>query len=435
MECLTNGRNEKSYNEEVRSFCMTLHFYSPRAYNYVRGKFNNNLPSVSTMRNWYASLNACPGYTIESFNILKQKAMAHREAKRSKLRCALMNDEMAIRLHAQWNATKMQFDGFVDTGRSVSGQDSLPLAKDALVYLVSGFDEDFKIPIAYFLVNGLTAVDRAALTNEIFIRLYEIGIEVMSLTLDGLPANLAMCKILGADFENETAYISDPTQSNHKIYVFLDPPHMLKLARNSFGTRNLVDIDGGLIDWKYLSLLYDVQKSLPWNLGNKLNKAHMQWEKQKMSVKIAAETMSNSVADSLQFMIGECDSFKHAESTSNYVRIINDIFDVMNSTKNSTNATGFKRAITKTTAHELFSRFREALHYLRGLKVEGEGRSILKSSVYTAFIGFYNNMINLMNMYEDYVESDQVEEIFTHRLCQDHLECFFGSIRSMGGND
>lgn len=414
---------------------MTLHFYSPRAYNYLRGKFNNHLPSVSTMRNWYASLNASPGYTTESFNILKKKATQYEEVTGSKLRCNLMCDEMSIRRHAQWNKSTMQFDGFADTGRSAHGQDSLPLAKDALVYLITGVDDDFKIPVAYFFINGLNGVDRATLTNEIIIRLNEIGIEVVALIFDGLPANLTMCKALGADFDTGKAYISDPRQTNRKIYVFLDAPHMLKLARNALGTRNLIEGNGGVIEWNYISLLFDSQKSLPCNLGNKLTKAHMQWQRQKMSVTLASQTMSSSVADSLQFMKTECDLFEHADATIEHIRIINDIFDIMNSTLNSGNATGYKRPISKDTAPELFNRFQEALHHLNGLQVQGENKSIFSSTVHTAYIGFRNNILNFMRIYEDYVETGKMEMIITHRFCQDHLETLFGSIRSMGGKN
>lgn len=140
------------------------------------------------MRNWYASINASPGFTMEAFDSLKKKAEKVKEKTGSKMLCALMVDEVSIRRHAQWNEAAMKFDGLVDLGRNVPNQDSLPLAKDALVFMISGVDDDFKIPIAYFLVNGLTSDERAAMTNEILIRLSETGIEVVSITFDGLPA-------------------------------------------------------------------------------------------------------------------------------------------------------------------------------------------------------------------------------------------------------
>lgn len=103
MDCLAFGRDEKSFNEDVRSFCLTLNFYSPRAYNYVRMKFDNTLPSNTTMRNWYASINASPGFTSEAFANLKKKADDVKEKTDSKLFCSLIFDEMSIRRHSQWN--------------------------------------------------------------------------------------------------------------------------------------------------------------------------------------------------------------------------------------------------------------------------------------------------------------------------------------------
>lgn len=387
------------------------------------------------MRNWYASINASPGFTVEAFESLKKKADEFKENTGSKMLCALMDDEVAIRSHVQWNAAAQKFDGFVDLGRNDRTLDpnevNLPLAKNALVFMISGINKDFKIPIAYFLVKGLTADEKAAKTNKILIRLSEIGIVVVSLTFDGHPVNIAMVKIFGGNFDGNP-YIFDPADKNRKIYIILDPPHMLKLARNCIATRNLIDGDGGLISWKYFESLYDAQKNLSWNLGNKLTKAHMQWDKKKMSVKLAAETLSNGVADSMEFMQQECEQFKDVAATVKFIHIFNDIFDIMNSTT-SEKDTGFKRAISKSTALELFRRFEEAMMYIKQLKVEGESKPIFSSSVHTSFIGFYNNMISFMGIFNDYVQTNKIEKIICHRLCQDLLESFFGSIRSMGG--
>lgn len=71
--------------------------------------------------------------------------------------------------------------------------------------------------------------------------------------------------------------------------------------------------------------------NMAWNLGNKLTKAHMQWEKRKMNVQIAAETISNSVADAMKFLKDDCEDFKDVGGTSEYIRTFNDIFDTMNS--------------------------------------------------------------------------------------------------------
>lgn len=309
---------------------------------------------------------------------------------------------------------------------------AIPLAKEALVYMVCGVNADFKIPVAYFLSDSLSGAEKCHITREILMRLSEIGIKVISIIFDGLRSNITMCVELGGSFDEGRAYIQDPINESHKIYIILDAAHMLKLSRNCIGAKNIIDSEGGLIEWKYLSLLYDAQQNLTYNLGNKLNKSHMQWEKRKMCVRTAGETISNSVADSLEFMKRECIEFKDAGSTIKYIRIINDIFDIMNSTGRE-GKTGFKRPITNETAVEYFKRFDEAMEYIKGLQIEGEKVPILHSASRTAFFGFYNNMLNFKSIYEEYVATNEIPALITHRFSQDLLESFFGTIRSMGG--
>lgn len=346
------GKTAKSYCQDVRAFCLTVSYYSRRAYNYLRSKCDSNLPALSTIRNWYSSINASPGFTSESFEILKKKAAEYEKEGRT-LYVAGMFDEMAIRRHAQFDPSTLKFlghvdlGGFLDMGRKTADNEPLPIAKEALVFLVSGVTEDFKIPIAYFLSNGLNGDEKAAIINEIIIRLEEIGVHLVSLTFDGHASNIAAGKILGADFVNGLAFIRNPIDPDRKIYLYLDEAHMLKLARNVFGDRNLIDGDGGVISWEYIDLLYEAQKSLPYNLGNKLTKEHMQWEKKKMNVKLAAQTISHDVADSLEFMKEECPKFENVDATVKYIRTIRDTFNIMNSTK--VDAIGFKRPISIET--------------------------------------------------------------------------------------
>lgn len=345
LDCLAFGKGQRNFSEDVRAFCLTLHYYSPRAYNYIRTKFDNHLPASSTMRSWYSSINSAPGFTSEAFDALKSKADECKK-KGKPLYANMIFDEMAIHQHSQWNPNKRKFDGFIDMGVPATEDKPLALAKDALVFLISGVEEDFKIPVSYFLTNGLIAEERVALVNEVLIRLAEIGIVVVSITFDGLPANLAMCKVLGANFDAEEAYILDPTNRDHRIYITLDAAHMLKLIRNCLGSRNLVDSDGKSIQWNFIELLYNTQKNLTYNLGNKLTKEHMEWTCRKMSVRLAGETISGSVADSIEFMSTKSETFKNSEGTVKFIRIVNDVFDVMNSTKLN-GAKGFKRPLSK----------------------------------------------------------------------------------------
>ena len=50
-------KNPGAYPPELRSFAMTLKFYSAKAYNYVQKSFDLGLPCASVIRSWYSSMN------------------------------------------------------------------------------------------------------------------------------------------------------------------------------------------------------------------------------------------------------------------------------------------------------------------------------------------------------------------------------------------
>lgn len=81
------------YTPTLRKFALTLNYYSPAAYKYVRSVYNNVLPHTRTLNRWYGPIDAEPGFTNEAFNALKKK----RAVTEKTLVCNLVFDEMAIR--------------------------------------------------------------------------------------------------------------------------------------------------------------------------------------------------------------------------------------------------------------------------------------------------------------------------------------------------
>lgn len=61
----------KSYSPELRSFALTLYFYSPHAYRYVRKMFETCLPHPRTIQMWYESVDGNPGFSKPVFFSLK----------------------------------------------------------------------------------------------------------------------------------------------------------------------------------------------------------------------------------------------------------------------------------------------------------------------------------------------------------------------------
>lgn len=97
--------------------------------------------------------------------------------------------------------------------------------------------------------------------------------------------------------------------------------HMLKLMRNCLGNREILfTSDEKKIEWKYFVRLVKLQLENNINFGNKLTKTHLQFEDKKMNVRIAAETLSDSTADSMQFAnsVLKLDLFEGSEATQEY---------------------------------------------------------------------------------------------------------------------
>lgn len=100
----------KTYPAELKSFALTLNFYSPRAYNYVRNIFHNILPHPRTLQKWYASVACESGFHTESINTLKIKVSECKD-KGTACVCALIIDEMSIHKKIEWDGEK--FIGYV----------------------------------------------------------------------------------------------------------------------------------------------------------------------------------------------------------------------------------------------------------------------------------------------------------------------------------
>lgn len=169
-----------------------------------------------------------PGFTKESF-----EAIAN-EAKNRPLYCSLIIDEMCIRRYVEMDSQK-KIHGYINMGAEYSYEnDNIPLAKNALIFLVVGINRYWKMPIAYFLRDGLNGGERANLLTKAIDLLHDTGINLCSVTFDGALVNSKMCTELGANFniDNGKPYIIN----NHvqKLYIYYDPAHMLKLVCNAW---------------------------------------------------------------------------------------------------------------------------------------------------------------------------------------------------------
>ena len=289
----------RRYTDDIKEFSLTLYFYSPKAYEYVRSIIP--LPNPSLIRKWSSSVDCEPGFLQEAFQSLQSEA----EKIPSKKDCCLIIDAMSIRKQTLWDPKKEKYSGFVNYG-PVPPEDPETLASESLVFILVGTRTRWKCPIGYFLSDKMNAKTQAQLVRLALEKAADAGLRVWSITADGTCVNISTFTQLGcifsATYDSMVTTFKHPSQ-NYNVYIILDPCHMLKLARNALASMgSFHDEDGGEIQWKFFHLLHSLQDEQGLKLGNKFSSQHLEYQKHKMNVRLAAQTLSSSVADAIQFL-------------------------------------------------------------------------------------------------------------------------------------
>ena len=397
-------KKSATFCEELKQFATTLHFYSPKAFDYVRENFNFALPHPKTICRWYSSVSADPGFTVASFTALESHVSEKRKEGKDTI-CSLMVDEMYI--HQQTEFAREQIHGYVDIG---AGEMENTVASQAFVIMVVAINESWKIPIAYFMISSLTGAERANIIRESLSHLHAIGVKVVSLTCDGPSQNFTMIQELGAkiNITNMSPHFLHPEDQTQKVHVLLDPCHMLKLIRNAFSTAEVLETENGKqIRWQYIEELHKLQEKEGLRLGNKLRMAHIHWRQQKMKVHLAAQLFSSSVADALEYCEQELKylQFRGCLATAQFLRTIDAAFDVLNS--RNPFGKGLKAPLKASTKDRARAILEQAETCLRGLKVKNKSNNWVymhATQKKTPILGFIACCRSVMNIYEDLVE-------------------------------
>lgn len=115
---------KQPFKKEIKEFAVTLQYYFPPAYLYVRKIFSNILPHPRTLRRWYLVVDGKPGFTSEAFEQIKNKVSV------SPVYCNLVVDEMCVKRHIEID-TQQNIYGHVNMGTDAkyNEPDDIPVAK------------------------------------------------------------------------------------------------------------------------------------------------------------------------------------------------------------------------------------------------------------------------------------------------------------------
>lgn len=438
---------------------MSLHYYSPRAYQFVRKTFNNNLPHPKTIQSWYSNSDICgeAGIQKQHFERLKKIANNFSASTQKKIICSLIFDEMHIRQQVYWCRNHLDYVGVIDVNRkqnqvmsgmpedqNISGK---AIAKQVIVFYLNGINTKFEYPVAYYVIDKLNSMQRKELVAEIVSAVTECGIRISNLTFDGLYCNTKSCELLGANLDVNSVdfqpYFLNP-YNDEKIFIILNPCHMQKLVRNTLAGRGVIfHQKKAQIKWNHIVSLYEYSKTNNMRT-HKLSKKHIEWQQNEMNVCLAVQTLSQSVANSMAFLKERNHpDFADAGPTIEFIEIMNKLFDIFNTrgSANRANHEIFKQPLSQSNNRVVFDFFEEATNYLRSLFIDNAKQNakpkivqITKSRKKTAFRGYIINMSSLKLIFDEFIKNEgALESISTYYLQQDVLEMFFGKIRARCG--
>lgn len=233
-------KTKKDFSDRIKEFAITMHYYSPKAYEYLRENFR--LPTSRTIRRWLETVDCEPGFlsdVIKSVNVQNGDNLY-----------SLVVDSMSIRKKLVVDNSNTKVLSHVTIG------DTSKLAGEALVFLLVPILGGIRFPIGYFFVEKIDSDLQSQLIKECLKLTAEENITVINVTCDGCQLNLSTLKKLDANIPSKTSF-KHPSQ-DHDVYVTLDPVHMMKLGRNAFGTYRQFKSSSGTINYKYVEELVNM---------------------------------------------------------------------------------------------------------------------------------------------------------------------------------
>lgn len=166
----------------------------------------------------------------------------------------------------------------------------------------------------------------------------------------------------------------------------------------------LLDDNGQQISWSYFKQLVELQETEGLHAGNKLTERHINFWREIMKVRLAVQVFSASVADALDFCNNDLHlpKFSGADATAKFCRVLNDVFDALN-TRNVLSKNTWGKPMNIENEMQLNSFFQNSVDYISAIKTHA-GENILNTRRKTGFKGLIISIRSLQNMFEDLVK-------------------------------
>lgn len=258
----TNAR----WNQYTISHCIIAQSRAPGVYEFLRNSNFLHLPCKDTLRSYTGRSTLETGVSPLVSKRLKFEANQLSEIEKHG---SLILDEMTFAPSEKYVTNLQKFCGQVDMGGVVDVPEDNQLANKMLGFVYVGLSTSYKIPVAYFLVNQLTAEQQYLLLLDVIKKVEETSCKVVRVVTDNLSTNVTMfAKFNMGTHAAVVPHPVQPLQDNERLrtpYVYrplflsYDSSHLIKNIRNQFLSRNF-EIGGEPITPKFARLIFEKQK-------------------------------------------------------------------------------------------------------------------------------------------------------------------------------
>ena len=125
--------------------------------------------------------------------------------------------------------------------------------------------------------------------------------------------------------------------------------------------------------------LNEIQESEGFHLRNKFSSQHLQFQKHKINVQLAAQTLSASVANAIEFLdkTMELKEFQNSIGTVKFIKKVDRLFDILNS--RSPIANGFKQPLRPESRNTCEEILKQSAEHLLSLKTHEATNQVLST--------------------------------------------------------
>ena len=259
MNAVKTSPRGRRWHPAFIKYCLFLRHKSSGAYELLRTSGCLQLPSQRTLRDYTHYVKSSPGFNTEIDSQLIKMADVASLNEHERHVCLLL-DEMHVKddlVYDKWTGeiigftnlgditthlskVEREFSRMVDESEpdiDIGNEESTAtLATSVLTFMVRGLFINLQFPYATFPCNATSAEQLIVLFIEAIFRIERCGLRVIVTTCDSFSANRKFYLLIGTPSSKKGVVYKarNPVSRTRNIFLFCDPPHLLKTARNCF---------------------------------------------------------------------------------------------------------------------------------------------------------------------------------------------------------